>query len=120
MATAKKIDVARRLRQRETRQETEIWRLLRGRQAIGLKFRRQHPIGPYIVDFACPQVKLAIEIDGYWHTRRIAEDATRTKAIQSAGYDVVRFSVPGDTADLDALVEMIVGSVRERLVARNE
>lgn len=120
MATAKKIDVARRLRQRVTRQETELWRLLRGRQAMGLKFRRQHPIGPYVADFACPHVKLAIEIDGYWHTKRLTEDAARTKRLQEEGYDIVRFSIPGDTADLDALVEMIVSAARERLSARDE
>lgn len=116
MTPAKPINRARRLRQRETRQEMEIWRLLRNRKAMGLKFRRQHPIGPYVADFACPEVKLAIEIDGYWHRGREKQDAARTDVLRKQGYKVVRFSVQNDTADLEVLVDMIVGAVRERLM----
>ena len=119
MTPSKKIGVARRLRQRETRQEREIWRLLRNRQAMGLKFRRQHPIGPDVADFACPEAKLAIEIDGYWHQNRTAEDEARTQRLRAEGYEMARFSVPNDTADLDALIEMIVSAVREKRVRQN-
>jgi very-short-patch-repair endonuclease len=62
--------LARRLRQRETNLERELWEELRSRRVMGLKFRRQHPVGRYVVDFVCLEARLLIEIDGYWHTLR--------------------------------------------------
>jgi very-short-patch-repair endonuclease len=55
------------------------------------RFRRQHPIGSHVVDFACPGRKLAIELDGGQHARQAAEDAARTLEIARLGYHVIRF-----------------------------
>jgi very-short-patch-repair endonuclease len=82
--------LARRLRRDATDAERRLWQALRERLP-GWKFRRQHPIGPHIADFACPACKLAIEIDGGQHAHQAGADATRTAALAAAGYRVVRF-----------------------------
>src|SRR5687768_3280166 len=60
------VEKARTLRRAMTRPEARLWQFLRTRPA-GLKFRRQHPVGPYVLDFYCPQARLAIEVDGVAH-----------------------------------------------------
>ncbi|MBR6301685.1 endonuclease domain-containing protein [bacterium] len=84
---------ARDLRKNITPQEQKLWNLLKNRQFIGLKFVRQYPIGNYIVDFACRQKKIVIEIDGGQHNEdsAILYDENRTKFIESKGYKVYRF-----------------------------
>src|SRR5881394_1532599 len=74
--------------------ERILWRRLSGRQLCGLRFRRQYGVGPYIIDFYCPEVKLAIEIDGHSHTfeERWRADTDRQRAIEAHGVKVVRFS----------------------------
>ena len=104
MASDKKINAARSLRQRETGLEHRLWQRLRGRRIAGLKFRRQHPIGPYIADFACPEAKLVIEIDGYWHTHRQAQDELRTARLHTLGYKEVRFETGDEGPDIGLLV----------------
>ena len=113
MATDKKIGAARSLRRRETDLEWRLWQALRSRRIAGLKFRRQHPIGPYVADFACPEAKLVIEIDGFWHAKRWAEDRFRTDRLRSFGYEVVRFETSDAGRDIDLLVESIVFAVKE-------
>lgn len=66
--------------------------MVRNKQIEGLKFRRQHKIGQFIVDFYCHQAKLVVEIDGSIHEGRIKEDAVRTKHIESFGLKVLRFT----------------------------
>jgi len=109
----KKIAVARKLRQRETDLEHRLWQALRRKQS-GFKIRRQHPIGPYVADFACPEAKLAIEIDGYWHEKRAAQDQRRTDHIRTFGYDVVRYTID-EAAAIEATVEVIRFAIKERL-----
>ena len=116
MAPMKKIRTARSLRQRETGLEHRLWQLLRGRRISGLKFRRQHPIGPYVADFACPEAKLVIEIDGYWHTKRQAQDEQRTARLRTFGYEVVRFETNDAGADIGLLVQAIVYAVKQRIL----
>ncbi len=77
----------------------------------GLKFRRQHPIGPYFADFACASKKLAIEIDGEHHAGRAEADARRTKALERSGWKVVRFSAAEVTRNPEGMwraIELIV------------
>lgn len=82
---------ARFLRQRMTDAERALWRSLRARSLEGWKFRRQVPIGPYVVDFLCASKKIIVEVDGGKHAKHVAQDAKRTEFLQSQGYRVLRF-----------------------------
>ncbi len=85
--------IARKLRKNQTPQEQILWNILRNRQVLGYKFRRQYPIGNYVVDFVCKENKLIIEIDGGQHNtpEGILSDENRTKYLQSVGYKILRF-----------------------------
>ena len=85
--------LARLLRKNQTPQEQKVWQLLRNSQFQNLKFRRQYPIGDYIVDFICKEKKIIIEIDGGQHnqTENIEKDNLRTKFLESKGYKIIRF-----------------------------
>lgn len=80
--------IARKLRRRSTDAERLLWSCLRSRQ-LGAKFVRQFPIGPYVADFACRSVHLAIELDGGQHSEAV--DKPRTVVIEAHGYRVIRF-----------------------------
>ena len=82
---------ARRLRRNSTDAEKALWRYLRNRAAHGAKFRRQQPIGPYIVDFVCLEARLVIEIDGGQHASNVVADGKRAAFIEAEGYRVLRF-----------------------------
>lgn len=82
---------ARKLRKSETDAERKIWQQLRSRNLNGAKFRRQHPIGPYIVDFIDINDKLVIELDGSQHQQQQKYDAARTAFLEKSGYRVLRF-----------------------------
>ena len=81
------------LRRAETDAERSLWQHVRNRKLSGAKFRRQQPIGPYIVDFFCPEAKLIIELDGSHHDRdRQSEmDRCRTRFLVEVGYRILRF-----------------------------
>ena len=80
------------LRQPQTPAEQRLWAVLRDRGLGGYKFRRQHPIGPFIVDFYCAEVKLAIEVDGEVHMQQVEYDAERTEWLETQGCRVMRFA----------------------------
>lgn len=82
---------ARELRTRFTEAETLLWQQLRGRRFQGFKFRRQRPLGPYILDFVCLEAGLVIEIDGGQHSEQQAYDQQRTALMESQGLTVTRF-----------------------------
>jgi len=90
------IGAARELRQRCTEAEVVLWNMLRNRRLGGLKFRRQHQVGPFIVDFFCPEKKLVIEADGVQHLEsgRQERDTSRTAVLQEHGFTVLRFENP--------------------------
>ena len=94
---------ARELRARQTKAESLLWRVLRGRRLCGLKFRRQHPIEPYITDFACIQRKQIVEIDGGYHDAIYEADESRQRYIERRGWDVLRFSNEDVLADVEAV-----------------
>ena len=71
--------------------EQALWHLLQCRQISGLKFRRQHPFGDYILDFVCLENKLVIEVDGGQHGQQAGYDENRTQKLQAAGFCVLRF-----------------------------
>jgi very-short-patch-repair endonuclease len=86
-------EYARELRLRATDAEQKLWALLRNRQLKGRKFRRQHAIANYVVDFYCNEFKLAIELDGNFHTDAEAKeyDEARTLLLNELGITVLRF-----------------------------
>jgi very-short-patch-repair endonuclease len=81
---------ARELRRHQTDAEKLLWRLLRNRRLADHKFRRQHPIGQFIVDFACVELHLVVEADGGQHAES-AYDQWRTAHLEAEGWRVVRF-----------------------------
>lgn len=92
---------ARALRAQMTDAESLLWQQLRGRRFQGFKFRRQRPLGPYILDFVCLEAGLVIEIDGGQHAEQQAYDQARTALIESHNLAVIRFwnhEVMNDTA----------------------
>src|SRR5215210_6886285 len=85
------VPAARDLRTRETSVEDVLWEELRGRRLDGTKFRRQHPIGTFVVDFCCTARRLAIELDGEVHAEQLEQDAEREAILATAGYRLLRF-----------------------------
>jgi UDP-N-acetyl-alpha-D-muramoyl-L-alanyl-L-glutamate epimerase len=82
---------ARKLRENQTDVEGKLWSRLRGRQISDVKFRRQHTIGPFIVDFCCVEKGLIVELDGGQHAKRNTADERRTRLLERLGYRVLRF-----------------------------
>lgn len=94
------------LRKNMTIAEKKLWNKLRGRQLTGFRFRRQVPLGNYIVDFACFEPKMIIELDGSHHADQINYDEKRTKYLEMLGYKVLRFWNNQILNDIDAVLEM--------------
>lgn len=107
------------LRREATAMEQRLWSRLR-REQLGVKFRRQHPIGPYIVDFYSREVHLVIEVDGDSHFLAGAEayDAARTEYLQSIGIEVLRFTNHDVATHLETVVEAIWECCRSREAGR--
>ena len=106
---------ARQLRRNLTPAESILWRHLANRQPVGAKFRRQHPIGPYIVDFACLEHGLVVEVDGGQHNRtaRTKADDIRTAWLEQNGFTVLRFWNNDVTGNIEGVLHMITASLRE-------
>ena len=98
---------ARSLRQKGTPPEQLLWLAVRNGQIGGLKFRRQHPIGPYVVDFYCHSIGLVVEVDGMSHDDKVCQDAEKTKHIEAQGLRILRVSNQDVMDDLDALTREI-------------
>jgi very-short-patch-repair endonuclease len=98
---------ARELRQALTEAEQFVWRRLRNRRFAQYKFRRQVPLGAYILDFACFDKKLVIELDGGQHTLQRSYDSERTRWLESQGFRVVRFWNHEVLGDWETVEEMI-------------
>lgn len=101
-------DRARDLRGNPTEAEKVLWRHLRLKQLGGHRFRRQHPIGNYIVDFFCFEKGLVIEIDGGHHSERQEYDQVRTMWLESCGYRVLRFWNNEVMRDIEAVKSAIL------------
>ncbi|MEN8196734.1 MAG: DUF559 domain-containing protein [Pseudomonadota bacterium] len=98
---------ARHLRQNLTDAENAFWRRLRRKQLDGFKFRRQAPIGRYVVDFVCLEKRLIIELDGGQHAIREDADARRAAWLRGEGFHIVRFWNNEVLEDMDRIVESI-------------
>jgi very-short-patch-repair endonuclease len=102
----------RELRKDMTDAEKALWHVLRGRQMFGLKFRRQHPFGNFILDFVCLTKKLVIEVDGGQHVEQTEYDEIRTRQLQKAGFHVLRFWNNEVLQDIEAIKEQIFMAVK--------
>ncbi len=103
----KKITNARERQKQATVSEGLLWSILRARQLCGLKFRREHPIGPFIADFACEEKKLVIEIDGGYHDQIVEQDISRENRLADLGWQVIRFIDKDVEQDLEAVARAI-------------
>ena len=102
-----KVERARELRKNLTDAERLLWSRLRRRQIHGRRFRRQHPIGPFIADFACTEAKLVIELDGGQHVERKDQDAARTRWLAERGYRILRFWNNDVLTQVEAVVQIV-------------
>ena len=96
------------LRSHATPAEAVLWKMLKGRNADGMKFRRQQGIGPYVLDFYCPELRLCVELDGSSHDYKYEYDEQRTEFLQNQGIRVLRFSNEQVWQGLDSVVDEIV------------
>ena len=108
-------EMRRRLRKEMPQAEVVLWTRLRGKQLFGKKFRRQYSVGPYSIDFYCPEVKLAIELDGDSHFTQEAKqyDAQRQQYIESFSIRFLRFTNQDVYENLDGVLEAISLAVQE-------
>jgi very-short-patch-repair endonuclease len=118
-ASSVPVRVARRLRKRMTPQEVKLWVKLREQRANGLHFRRQVPIGRYVVDFACLKHRLVVEVDGGQHSfdNAVAADRSRDLSLKSLGFRVHRFWNAEVDTNLDGVIETILATARISLPA---
>ena len=107
---------ARLLRKKATAPERILWRHLRNRNFAGYKFRRQHPFGVYVLDFYCPNAKLAIELDGAGHNYRAGQirDRERSKFLTRHGVVVLRFWNHQVRQELDSVLRAIWSALEDR------
>lgn len=104
---------ARSLRQNMTKAEVILWTHLRKRAMNGARFRRQHPIGPYIADFACASAKLVVEVDGATHSTpdEVAYDSRRTTYLERYGWTVLRVTNTNIYEDMDGVWRAIAAQL---------
>jgi len=100
--------LAQKLRKSSTDAELRLWLRLKNRNLAGFKFRRQHPIPPYIADFVCLEQKLIVELDGGQHAEQVTRDAERTAYLESKGFRVIRFWNDDALKQTDAVLEEIL------------
>ena len=101
-------DRARNLRRQSTDAERLLWRHLRDRELAGLKFRRQRPLGNFIVDFVCLEQRLIVEVDGGQHATQRQKDAHREAFLKRQGYRVLRFWNNEVLSNTEGVLEEIV------------
>ena len=106
-------DLRKSLRNSMTPAEASLWRALRGRGAGGYKFRRQQGIGPYVLDFYCPELRLCVELDGNSHDYKFDYDEQRTSYLASQGIRVIRFRNEQVWTSMEGVVAEIVRIARE-------
>jgi very-short-patch-repair endonuclease len=105
---------ARTLRRQQTPHEQRLWSALRNRRLDGFKFRRQHAIGPFIADFACPEHKLIVELDGPSHDIAYQRDQRRDAWLAAQGYRVIRILNSDAMASFDGVIETIRLALKQR------
>jgi very-short-patch-repair endonuclease len=106
---------ARELRKNLTDAERRLWQQLKRRQIATVKFRRQQPIGPFIVDFVCFERRVIIEVDGGQHAEQVPYDEQRTGWLEAQGYRVLRFWNNDVLANTEAVAQAILDAVEQRI-----
>ncbi len=109
-------DSARQLRKAMTPSEKVLWERLREKQLDGLRFRRQHPAGPFILDFACVAIQLGVELDGWIHEEKAAYDRRRDAFLAEHGWTMIRFR----NEDVVFRLEDVVARIGEIARSLNE
>src|SRR4051812_44653852 len=114
-ATRKSMQNARRQRRAMSPPEVKLWALLR-RSPDGIRFRRQHPIGPYVADFYCPAAKLVIEVDGLMHdfAERAALDEARNTYMRGRGLEVIRIPAAAVFRDATVVAQNLISLCADR------
>ena len=105
---------ARALRNNLTDAERRLWQKLKRRQIATLKFRRQQPIGAFIVDFVCFERRVIVEVDGGQHAEQVPYDEQRTRWLEAQGYLVLRFWNNDVLANTEAVAQAILDAVEQR------
>ena len=105
---------ARELRAASTHAEDVLWAALRRRGVAGAKFRRQHPVGPFFVDFFCVDAQLAVEADGAWHFPKPQLEVERDALLAASGIMMLRFSNDEILGDPERVLRVIETRIRER------
>ena len=98
-----------------TSTECGLWEVLQGKKLAEVRFRPQHPLGQFVLDFYCPAARLVIEVDGDVHDLRQEEDAARTQHLETFGHRVIRFRNEQITQDLPSVLRAIQETVQARL-----
>ena len=106
-------EAARGLRKEMTEAERVLWQALRGRRMAGLRFRRQHPVGRFVLDFYCPAAKLCVEVDGDIHHGAEERDEARSEVLRAGGYRVIRFRNDEVLTALPSVLARIEASITE-------
>ena len=107
--------LTRHLRRNMTDVERLLWLRLRDRQIKGYKFRRQHPFREYVLDFACLEAKVVIELDGSQHFDAQSHDVARTSKLEAAGFQVLRFWNNEVLSNIDGVLEIIWRALPEEI-----
>ena len=105
------------LRNNMTKAEVILWSKLKGKKLKGYKFRRQHGIGDYIIDFYCPKLNLAIEVDGETHYTLEGKqhDGNKESYLEELGVAILRFTNPQVKQNLDGVIEQIASFIKDEL-----
>ncbi len=98
-------EFARYLRREESKAEAIFWNIVRNRQFLALKFKRQVPVNKYFADFLCEEKKIIVELDDISHDERLDKDAVRTKTLEQYGYRVIRYSNEEIYENLEGVLE---------------
>ncbi len=104
---------AREMRKKMPDAEQLLWHLIRNRRMAGAKFRRQHPVGRYILDFYCVEKRLAIELDGGQHIEQQSYDRDRDEYLEHQGIEVLRFWNNQMLLETEAVLEVIYSKINE-------
>ena len=102
------------LRRHQTKAEQKLWAHLRAHQIDGVKFRRQQPIGPFIVDFCSKEHRLVIELDGGHHMTQVDEDRSRSSFLQREGFSIIRFWNSEVLGNIDGVIAQIEQVLRQQ------